>query len=255
MNLSEKIEISAALLPVNYYAATLCLWFGHWFAHQSGSPLRNHHIQSHHRIYPDSQRCRTSRFRLAKGKYDSNKALLPWLVIPLCLELAFLPLWLAFMGVLQLALATIIMAWLHVQFHLEHSALDGRAWFSRARARHEIHHDEDKNFAVGDHFWDRVFGTFVRSKAEFLLSRVAVPKMPPSRQPAPTESKALGKLKYCQCASCDLACQHRYASREASESLHFPVTNSTGIRTHTEEKNLETNFKKPQKPHQQNKRN
>ncbi|HZT22088.1 MAG TPA: sterol desaturase family protein [Verrucomicrobiae bacterium] len=224
MSLNEKIGISLALLPVSYYATTLCLWFGHWFSHQPNSPLRDHHLQSHHRLYPNSRRCRAPKFRCAKGKFDSNKALFPWLLIPLCMEGVLLPSWLAVAGMFQVALMTAIVAWVHVQFHLEHSVLDGRVWFARARARHEIHHDQDKNFAVGDHFWDRLFGTFADAGTVMQLSsRVNHPRAPQSQSSPTPEQKAFAQPKPCRCGSCRLACCCRHSHNKAAESLHSPT--------------------------------
>jgi sterol desaturase/sphingolipid hydroxylase (fatty acid hydroxylase superfamily) len=56
----------------------------------------------------------------------------------------------------------------HLQFHVSASPLKRFAWFCRARSIHAAHHDDDVNFMVADHFWDRVFGTY--AKIEIPLS-------------------------------------------------------------------------------------
>lgn len=151
---------SFLLLPVNYYVSTLCLWWGHWFAHQAWSPLRNHHVLSHHRLYPDSDHCLSERFHFARGRHDSNKALLPWFAVPIGIMGATLPVLLRWVSLVELLLCTGTVAWLHAQFHVATSPLARWSWFRRARARHWIHHDDGSNHAVGDHLWDRLFGTF-----------------------------------------------------------------------------------------------
>jgi len=150
----------------NYYLGGLCLWFGHWFSHQPWSPLRNHHLLSHHYVYPDSSRCRSPRFRMFEGTYDSNKALFPWFLLAAFVECFVLPGWLSAWGVLLLALVAGWSAWVHLQFHLNHAPFDRWKWFHLARARHFIHHDHDKNFGVSDHFWDRLFGTFAEAQPQ-----------------------------------------------------------------------------------------
>ena len=62
-----------------------------WFSHQEWNPIHDHHVLSHHHVYPDSSHCLSTKFRLAEGKYDSSKALLPWFVLAAMLEFAVLP--------------------------------------------------------------------------------------------------------------------------------------------------------------------
>lgn len=156
----RTVLFALLLLPANYYAATLTLWLAHWFAHRRWSPWRAHHVYSHHRVYPDSARFTTERFVFAQGRYDSNKAFLPWFLAPTAASLAFLPPALAAISLAELVLATSWIAWIHVEVHLRAPRLAGRPWFERARRRHAHHHDGDRNYAVGDALWDRVFGTF-----------------------------------------------------------------------------------------------
>jgi len=159
------------LLPVNYYVATFCLYLGHWFSHLPWSPLRNHHVLSHHRLYPHSSDCLTTSFHMATGEHDSTKALLPWLLPPVALYGLMLPPVLAVVSTLELALATAVITWIHVQFHLIASPLARWEWFLIARDRHGVHHDWDVNFAVADHIWDRAFGSFVEAPTDLLSRR------------------------------------------------------------------------------------
>jgi sterol desaturase/sphingolipid hydroxylase (fatty acid hydroxylase superfamily) len=162
---SDLAAGSILLLPANYYAATLTLWIAHWFAHQRWSPLRAHHVYSHHRVYPDSARFTTEEFRFAEGRFDSNKAFLPWFLLPIGATVAFLPSGLAAISLTQLILMTAVVAYVHVEVHRTRSRLDRWAWFARARRRHAHHHDTDRNYAVGDSLWDRLFGTFEEASA------------------------------------------------------------------------------------------
>lgn len=143
-----------------YYLATLMVWLGHYLPHRPDSFLREFHMGGHHAHYPDSCHTRGEKFIYGSGRNDSLVPQLPWLV-----GLA-LVLWLALPGVYGWAAAaevTLIAAlnsYVHMHFHLEQSWLLRYAWFRRARARHDIHHDRDVNFMVADHFWDRRFGSF-----------------------------------------------------------------------------------------------
>jgi sterol desaturase/sphingolipid hydroxylase (fatty acid hydroxylase superfamily) len=160
MTAPGQVLAGVLLLPANYYAATLSLWLGHWFSHRRWSPLRAHHVYSHHRVYPPEGPFRSAGFVFAQGRYDSNRAFLPWFALPVAATLILVPPDLRVLSLLELVAATSWVAWIHVQVHLEDSPLDRWAWFARARRRHELHHLRDRNYAVGDHFWDRLWGTF-----------------------------------------------------------------------------------------------
>jgi hypothetical protein len=149
-----------ALLAATYYVTTFCLWFSHWLGHTRWSPLRNCHLLGHHRIYPDSRRCRSGGFICSRGKHDSIRTMVPWLVLAAGGGFLVLPLAWAVCGALQVAGWAGFFAWLHVQFHLDRSVLRRFGWFGVAGFRHDLHHDLDSNFMVGDHFWDRLTGTF-----------------------------------------------------------------------------------------------
>jgi len=149
----------------SYYLTTLTLWFGHWFSHRASSPLRGFHVLGHHVLYPDSAHVLSGAFRYASGRRDSLYALVPWLVLQQIGLFILLPNWL-FLPSLLIAFAVLSMTtYCHLQFHVSESPLERFGWFCRARSIHAAHHDEDVNFMVADHFWDRVFGTYASIKA------------------------------------------------------------------------------------------
>jgi hypothetical protein len=151
----------ACLLVANYYATTFAVWFGHWSSHLRWSPFRSFHVYGHHRLYPDSAHSRTEHFRFGSGRHDSLYSLLPWLLLLLALQWIALPHW-QFLGcVSETALVAAGISYVHQNFHLTRTPLVRFAWFQRARAIHETHHDDDVNFMIADHFWDRVAQTYV----------------------------------------------------------------------------------------------
>jgi hypothetical protein len=152
--------ITAAGVMLNYYAATLMIWVGHYLPHRPNSRLRQFHMGGHHALYPDSSHIRTASFQYGSGRNDSLVPMLPWLIF-----LASAQWWLfdwpwATLGTLEITLIAAAHSFLHAQFHMLQSPLEGLAWFRRARSIHSLHHDSDVNYMVGDHFWDRIWGTF-----------------------------------------------------------------------------------------------
>lgn len=145
---------------VVYYLATLMIWLGHFLPHHPSSRLREFHIGGHHRHYPDANQLRRERFQYGKGRNDSLVPQLPWL-----LGLGFV-LWLALpagwglAAMSEVALVAVLNSYIHMHFHLSQSWLSSYTWFRKARAAHDLHHGQDVNFMVGDHFWDRCFGTY-----------------------------------------------------------------------------------------------
>jgi sterol desaturase/sphingolipid hydroxylase (fatty acid hydroxylase superfamily) len=144
-----------------YLATTLILWIAHWFAHVSWSPLRGFHVGGHHALYPDRQHCLTKRFIFGAGRHDSIYAFVPWLAIEAVAVWAILPSGIAILTTVESGLLIWLFSYVHEQFHLVSSRFVSSSPFLRARTRHLFHHDCDANFAVFDHFWDRVFGTFI----------------------------------------------------------------------------------------------
>ncbi len=152
--------MTAAGVMLNYYAATLMIWVGHYLPHRPRSRLRQFHMGGHHTLYPDSRHTRTAAFRYGSGWNDSLVPMLPWLILLASAQwLLFKWPW-ATLGNLEIILIGAAHSYLHAQFHLLKSPLEGLAAFRRARSIHTLHHDFDVNFMVGDHFWDRVCGTF-----------------------------------------------------------------------------------------------
>jgi sterol desaturase/sphingolipid hydroxylase (fatty acid hydroxylase superfamily) len=143
-----------------YYLTTLMLWVGHYLPHRPDSWLRAFHLGGHHMLYPDSRHARSRRFQYGSGRHDSLVPQLPWLI---GLALAFwvmLPTRFAIAAATELLLVALAHSYVHQHFHLERSWLARFAWFRRAQATHDLHHDRDINFMVFDYFWDRRFGTF-----------------------------------------------------------------------------------------------
>ena len=144
----------------SYYLTTLTLWFGHWFSHRASSPFRAYHVLGHHVLYPDSAHALSEAFRYASGRHDSLYALVPWLLLQQIGLFVLLPGGLFLISLLGAVTVLSMTTYCHLQFHVSKSPLERFGWFRRARRIHEAHHDNDVNFMVADHFWDRVFGTY-----------------------------------------------------------------------------------------------
>ncbi len=157
--LQTAIQSAFALIAC-YFATTFALWLGHWLSHLEWSPFRIFHVLGHHRLYPNGGKLRTRKFIYSKGIHDSNYALAPWLILVIMGEFVVLPLWLALICFVQSAILIGLFSVIHLQFHLESPFCRRFLWFQRARSRHNLHHFEDVNFMVVDHFWDRVFRTW-----------------------------------------------------------------------------------------------
>ncbi|MGH8456907.1 MAG: hypothetical protein ACRETW_08740 [Stenotrophobium sp.] len=160
---------SLVILPIAgiglYYLTTLMIWLGHYLPHRPDSRMRQFHLGGHHTHYPDSRHARSERFHYGKGRNDSLVPQLPWLIgLATALWIA-LPAGLVWAAMLELSLITAAHSYVHLHFHLGGTWLSRYAWFRRAQATHDIHHDRDVNFMVADHFWDRCFGTFERPAA------------------------------------------------------------------------------------------
>lgn len=162
----NAVSLLASFLAVgvaNYYVSTFSIWFGHWFSHRPRSALAGFHMLGHHSIFPDSRHTRgnSEAYQGGEGATNSAFSLLPWLVLQVALQAVLLPFgWFSFCAG-QLAALLLVINYVHEQFHVEASPLGRFRWFIRARAVHDLHHDEPRNFMVVDHFWDRVFRTFV----------------------------------------------------------------------------------------------
>jgi sterol desaturase/sphingolipid hydroxylase (fatty acid hydroxylase superfamily) len=149
----------ALTLMANYYITTFVIWFAHWFSHLGKSPLAPFHVLGHHLFYPDSKNILSAQFIYGRGKQSSIYSLLPWLVLQSLIQFLLLPSQYYLTCLAGEILIVVVTNQLHTEFHLIGSRLERSSWFLKARARHAIHHDRDVNYMVGDHFWDRVFGT------------------------------------------------------------------------------------------------
>src|SRR2546427_2778042 len=156
----------ALVFAATYYATTLALWAGHWFSHLPWSPLRTFHLAGHHTLYPDSRHTRSTQFHYGSGRASNIPALLPWLVIEATLTWVLVAGWRLAVAIGEIVVLVVLFNAVHTQFHLLAPGLERRRWFRTARRRRELHHDADVNFMVGDHFWDRVFGTFREARSE-----------------------------------------------------------------------------------------
>lgn len=150
----------AILLVAGYYLTTLALWGAHRSAHVSWCPLQGFHLLGHHALYPSSKACLADKFLFGSGWHDSTYAFIPWLAIEAALIWMVLPTWSAMIVTVEAALVVWLFSLIHEQVHLTGSRFNGSFPFERARARHFFHHDHDANFALFDHFWDRIFSTY-----------------------------------------------------------------------------------------------
>jgi sterol desaturase/sphingolipid hydroxylase (fatty acid hydroxylase superfamily) len=154
-------SIILVVLVGGYLATTLILWIAHRFSHLSWSPLRGFHVGGHHALYPSRQRCLTERFIFGSGWHDSIYAFVPWLAIEAVVIWTLLPRNIAILTTAEAVLLIWLFSYVHEQFHIGSSRFVRSPLFLRARELHLFHHDQEVNFAVFDHFWDRVFSTFV----------------------------------------------------------------------------------------------
>jgi|GEM_PF-2177289 len=160
MSSDQPYLFLCAISLANYYATTLALWFGHWFAHLKRSPLAPFHVLGHHAFYPDSRHLMSARFIYGQRRQSSIYSLLPWLMVQSAIQLALLSWPSYFISLTGEIALVIVFNQIHTEFHLHDSRWNGFRWFQKARRRHALHHDDDVNYMVGDHFWDRLFGTF-----------------------------------------------------------------------------------------------
>ena len=130
-------------------------WLGH---RRIGSILFRNHIKFHHARY--------IRGRLVSaadpGKEGNNT---PFFLIPVFFAAAAMFFVLPFDLFIAVSLAGAASFYAHVHFdkayHVEGAFLGRYAWFRRKQQLHFVHHlHADRNFAVIDFFWDRVFRTF-----------------------------------------------------------------------------------------------
>lgn len=139
----------------SFLQASLHLLLGH---NRIGGILFRNHIHFHHSDY--------SEHILTTDKYTKERAsntgyyLVPAAIVTLVGFFA-LPHDLGIVVGATMVISFVGLTYLHVQYHLRHSWLDGFRWFRRNRLLHLEHHrDMTKNFAVAGAIWDRLFGTY-----------------------------------------------------------------------------------------------
>ena len=154
-----KIAKFVITVGVTYYWATLVQYVFHRiFGHENRiRKLFRVHLAGHHGLYPKSS--------LIREKFNRPKErvgvyfLVP--MVPVFIAIYFLAPLSLFLGhTLGVALAFWVHFYLHKQYHLSNSWLNGRPWFERKRQLHFVHHANMKtNYAIIEFTWDRIFRT------------------------------------------------------------------------------------------------
>jgi sterol desaturase/sphingolipid hydroxylase (fatty acid hydroxylase superfamily) len=147
-------------LAGTYALTTLSIWFAHWLWHLDLGPHRGLHARGHHRAYPSARFTRSATPIRTPLKYNGIYALVPCLVVQELLQFLVLPPALWTVCLVQALLIVAGVNYLHTQCHVLGSRLEQFGWFARIRRAHDAHHEGDVNYMVGDHFWDRVLGTY-----------------------------------------------------------------------------------------------
>jgi sterol desaturase/sphingolipid hydroxylase (fatty acid hydroxylase superfamily) len=156
--MQQLFELVAVAIGT-YYAAcfiqtVLHAQLGH---DRRGGHVFRTHIRQHHAIYSDV---------FTSSEYlEEDESLTPLYLLPIVVvtALAFwiLPLLLASTVLAVFMFSLWLHAYVHVQFHLEHSALSRFEWFRRRQQLHRIHHEiPNTNFGVLDFVCDRLLGTY-----------------------------------------------------------------------------------------------
>jgi sterol desaturase/sphingolipid hydroxylase (fatty acid hydroxylase superfamily) len=158
--MTRAIGLAVAALIGTYYLTTFSIWLAHWLWHRDGGPQRGLHAQGHHRAYPPAGRARSASPIRTPLKYNGLYALLPCLVQQELVQYLILPPALWALCLVQALGIVMAVNFVHAQCHLAGSRLERFRWFARARDAHDVHHQMDANYMVGDHFWDRRFGTY-----------------------------------------------------------------------------------------------
>lgn len=149
------ITILATYLLGTFLQAFLHLSVGH---HPRGGWFFRSHVGCHHTVYSGTH--------LASERYeDEETSLTVYYVLPSALAgwaaYRLLPPPLFWLHAVTMVVVFAVHVYVHVQFHLEKPWLDRFALFRRRRRMHDIHHlAPDRNFAVIEPLWDRLFGTY-----------------------------------------------------------------------------------------------
>jgi sterol desaturase/sphingolipid hydroxylase (fatty acid hydroxylase superfamily) len=124
-------------------------------------PLSRFHLGGHHAIYPHSDACTSEAgYRGGVGGTNSAFSLLPWLLLQTLFALVVLP-WLdGIVSFGETVLLLVVINYVHEQFHQSGSFWARFSSFRAAQRIHFAHHDDDCNYMVFDHTWDRLFKTY-----------------------------------------------------------------------------------------------
>ena len=131
----------------------------YWLGHRPpGRVLFRNHINFHHTYYAKGHLASVT-YRGAEGNNT------PYFLIPAALlgiALFFvLPLNVFLVAILASAASFYAHVYLDKEYHVAPSKLERFGWFRRKRQLHFVHHlHANRNFAVIDFFWDRLFGTY-----------------------------------------------------------------------------------------------
>lgn len=138
----------------NFIQAGLHALLGH---RRIGGIIHKTHLYYHHALY--SKRMVSEEYlpeeKDAAPSYAIPATLLGWGVY----ELLPFDLFLVYAG--SISFCFFILVCLHKHYHLSKTWLGRFGWFRKRQQLHFVHHRHNsKNYALIEHFWDRVFGTY-----------------------------------------------------------------------------------------------
>jgi sterol desaturase/sphingolipid hydroxylase (fatty acid hydroxylase superfamily) len=156
--MAEFLKIVAVALITHYTACLIQMALHARIGHaRIGGKVFRTHTRQHHAHYQDA-------FTAPEYAHD-EESITHLYVLPVgvcgALALWLLPITFSLTVIVVFLLSFTAHAYLHVQFHLDHTPWERFTWFRRRQYAHWIHHDvPSSNFGVIDSTWDRVFGTY-----------------------------------------------------------------------------------------------
>jgi sterol desaturase/sphingolipid hydroxylase (fatty acid hydroxylase superfamily) len=153
-----------------------------------GGRLFKNHVDCHHGNY--------SKDHLVSERYmneEGNNT--PFFLIPMAaVALAayfILPLELFVVQLIAMAASFYAHVYLDKQYHVAGSWLERFAWFRRKQQLHFVHHRHARsNFAVIDHFWDRLLGTYRGAETDESRAGAETTAAEPARAMRPRSTHA-----------------------------------------------------------------
>lgn len=152
------IKFAAVAIATHYTACLIQMALHARVGHaRIGGKIFRIHIGQHHANYRDA-------FTAEEYAHD-EESITQLYVLPV-MTCSAVALWLlpAALGLTVISVFLVsfaAQAYLHVQYHLDHSMWERFAWFRRLQYAHWIHHEvPSSNFGVLDSTWDRLFGTY-----------------------------------------------------------------------------------------------